>query len=454
MEIHEILIENVRCFPGENFIEIKPITILLGKNSTGKTTVLATIAALAEGKPLTFKPDFNIGPFNLGSYDDILTKLGDTREKARILKLGVAGSTEEGDFVYVGEYKKSKEELGPILKKAIINKKNIQIVISAKKGGIYEADIGVSKNEKPLFKKLSFNTAKAPKAGDNVTFLKYPITTPVDFLDEITIDMAIYSALLGKEIKKPKSIGESEYEYAVEKIREYLPIFGFSFTIPGKGVISNHIAPIRSKPERTYETYKKEVTAEGYHVPFMLEYDSRTRKKSLIKALNEFGVESGLFSLLKVKQLGLPKGNRFELLVEINGPPHNIVDVGYGVSQAIPLVVESLKSPDGAILTLQQPEVHLHPEAQAAFGTLLARIGVDGKKTFVVETHSDYMVDRIRLEIKKGTIPFEAVSIYYLELKENVAKLHKLEINKKGDFIKQPRSYREFFLKEAHGLLK
>src|SRR5881396_1662040 len=75
----------------------------------------------------------------------------------------------------------------------------------------------------------------------------------------------------------------------------------------------------------------------------------------------------------------------------------NLVDVGYGVSQALPILVDTLQRPAAdEVFLLQQPEVHLHPRAQAELGSFF--VSQAGKKRrFVIETHSDYLVDRVRM---------------------------------------------------------
>ena len=85
-----------------------------------------------------------------------------------------------------------------------------------------------------------------------------------------------------------------------------------------------------------------------------------------------------------------------EKTVKVRGPKANIVDVGYGVSQILPILVQIL-SPnvsrhEMSFSLLQQPEVHLHPKAQAEFSSLLARLANKGDRSFIVETHSDYMI--------------------------------------------------------------
>ena len=61
-----------------------------------------------------------------------------------------------------------------------------------------------------------------------------------------------------------------------------------------------------------------------------------------------------------------------------------------------------MKSPSGQMLLMQQPEVHLHPRAQAQLGSFLGYLAIKQKKQFLVETHSDYLVDRVRIDVRDG----------------------------------------------------
>lgn len=66
-----LIIENVRTFRGRHEIPIRPLTILTGENSSGKTTLLAMFSAVCDEKGYPLQPDFNSAPYNLGSYDTI-----------------------------------------------------------------------------------------------------------------------------------------------------------------------------------------------------------------------------------------------------------------------------------------------------------------------------------------------------------------------------------------------
>ena len=150
----------------------------------------------------------------------------------------------------------------------------------------------------------------------------------------------------------------------------------------------------------------------------------------------------------------------------MRGPNSNIVDVGYGVSQILPILARVLEYPiirqrAGGLLhigqipisLLQQPEVHLHPRAQAELASLLAKLASEGNRAFIVETHSDYMIDRARIEIRKGNIHHEDVSLIYLEPKGRVVKVHNISFDEMGNMEGMPQHYGEFFLKETNQLM-
>ena len=101
---------------------------------------------------------------------------------------------------------------------------------------------------------------------------------------------------------------------------------------------------------------------------------------------------------------------------------------------------------------MQQPEVHLHPKGQAELTSLLVDLNKD-EKSFVVETHSDAMIDRARIEIMKKRIKPEDVSLIYLEPSGNKVEVHNISFDEQANMIDVPGSYRDFFLKESDKLL-
>ena len=229
---------------------------------------------------------------------------------------------------------------------------------------------------------------------------------------------------------------------------------GFSLEVPRTKTVT-WIAPIRSKPKRIYEGINVGYSPEGEHVPTLLRKSLRSRSSSsrFIKRLSEFGAASGLFETLIAHSFGRDNKNPFEVLVKFPGAELNISNVGYGVSQVLPLIVEFLAPEKSRTFAIQQPEVHLHPRAQAALGGLIHELSQDGKHDFFIETHSDFLIDRFRLNRKNERAPRSAQVLFFNRtLTGN--RVQALPIADKGQYpIVQPKDFRNFFVKENIKLL-
>lgn len=90
-------------------------------------------------------------------------------------------------------------------------------------------------------------------------------------------------------------------------------------------------------------------------------------------------------------------------------------DVGFGVSQVLPIVVEALRAMPGETLILEQPEIHLHPRVQAVLADFLIARSNDGIR-FIVETHSDHLVKRLARRIAEGSIAniSDWIAVYFV----------------------------------------
>ena len=165
-----------------------------------------------------------------------------------------------------------------------------------------------------------------------------------------------------------------------------------------------------------------------------------------------------MFDEIQVRSFGRSDGDPFQIQVRKHsgpksrrrkGPWRNLIDVGYGVSQALPVLTELLR-PDGpTMFLLQQPEVHLHPQAQAALGTLFCQVASGGKQ-IIIETHSDYIIDRVRMDVRDGKTGLrpEDVSILYFEPGDLAVKIHSITIDDYGNLDGAPTGYRQFFSDE------
>ena len=182
--------------------------------------------------------------------------------------------------------------------------------------------------------------------------------------------------------------------------------------------------------------------------------------EALRKALERFGREAGLFDEITVKPLGKRGSEPFQMHVRkfgrrAKGPLRNLVDVGYGVSQALPVITELFRDERTPMFLLQQPEVHLHPSAQAALGTLFCQVA-DWRRQLVVETHSDHLLDRVRMDVRDrvGKLQPEDVSVLFFERADLDVQIHSLRLDAEGNVVGAPPGYRRFFMEESRRSLR
>ena len=176
---------------------------------------------------------------------------------------------------------------------------------------------------------------------------------------------------------------------------------------------------------------------------------------ALKSRLEDFGRAAGLFDEITIRPLGKRDSEPFQVQVRkggarLKGPRRNLIDVGYGVSQVLPLITELLRPDAPPMFLLQQPEVHLHPSAQAALGSLFCQVATP-ERQLVVETHSDHLLDRVRMDVRDGVAALKPddVSILFFERSDLDVRIHSLRIDEEGNILEAPDGYRSFFLEET-----
>ena len=148
----------------------------------------------------------------------------------------------------------------------------------------------------------------------------------------------------------------------------------------------------------------------------------------------------------------------FSIKVTVDELTSDITNVGYGVKPIFYLSWQmylfQIQKKYNTFL-LQQPETHLHPRVEAEFATLMVSMinKYKEKYRFICETHSDYIIQRARIEIKEKNLNPEDFLILYFELKDGEAKIHPVTIDLNGNIENQPDSYKAFFLSEDYKLL-
>ena len=433
----ELILQDVRCFGGEQRVPLRPITLLVGENSTGKTTLLGCYAALhrmlSSRDIFTFinELDFNEEPFAMGSFRDIVRSRRGSRGRISEFKLGFGFDAEQSGFAYreltVTLLESGSQPVFSSLRLEVGDDSYLELQRTESGKCALECP-GVPVREFDV----SFGNAgfllHVLSEGDSHPLRRIPNLEP------------FFEQLNGPRLGEDEGYGQ--HGFALPRLPDPIPV-----------------APLRSKPRRTYDPVRETASAEGEHIPMLMMRLDRTRKKdwdSLHDDLVEFGRDAGLFSDVKVKRHGKQMNDPFQLQVKVRSGPHaNIMDVGYGISQSLPILVDIMaaRPREGRTFLLQQPEVHLHPRGQAQLASLFVEAFKKRGNRFLIETHSDYIVDRVRIAVRQGKLEPDDVAILYFEPKGNAVSIHSMSLDADGNLLGAPAGYREFFLRETDRLL-
>ena len=445
--IRKFFLRDVRCFDGEHAFTLRPLTFLIGENSTGKSTVLGCLQALGTfcnfRFMIPFDPyeiDFNSEPYQMGSFADLVRRSRPKKEKFQLGFEYNNGGKKIKNFLTLTESRRGSEpsvfsikwvfEEGEIL--FLINESN-----QDQKNGPFNVTYVKDQSK---FRVLT-NIDRYHWPWLNLMGVYNYLSESRKELDDASRNLLEF---ISRQFPQPEGGKNSGSD-------RWLSLEDYRF-----GMTEFHsIAPIRSKPKRTYNPLKETKTPEGSEIPMVLmnlSTSSKRKWQTLRKRLVNFGKASGLFSDITMRKMGSSKSDPFQLQIKVRGPKTNLIDVGYGVSQVLPILVRVLTEQNAKFL-LQQPEVHLHPKGQAELASLLVEINKRNKNSFVIETHSDYMIDRVRIEIIKGNLNPEDVSLIYLKPVGNKVRTFNISFDAQANMIGRPPGFREFFLKESRELL-
>lgn len=197
------------------------------------------------------------------------------------------------------------------------------------------------------------------------------------------------------------------------------------------------LGPVRKPPERYYifsGATPYDVGFQGHQLPDLL-----FRHSELVETTNEWLRRLDIGYSMSISSVGREKQDLFEVrLADTRRTPPvevGLADVGYGISQVLPLVVQSLAGRK-QIITIEQPEVHIHPRLQADLGDLLIE-GIQAPRNnhFIVETHSEHLALRLQRRVREKKLSPNYISIVYVSRGPNGATVQPLRLDEEGDFM-------------------
>ena len=416
--ITKIAVSGFKSLAEECAIDIRPLTILAGANSSGKSSIMQLLLMLKQTLEATYDP----GPLLL-----------------------------EGPNV---QFTSAEQFLSKLVSKERADRFQIRIE---------KCSFGFCYSVRTTFR-------KGPKGIEIVEMTK--IESKHELLPPKNV--TLYPEMSSKEIKSLADQGLIPKGFdAVKRSRCFLELVSQDghISFPGIHAIDSdifnniHLPGLRGNPERTYKPASTGPqypgTFEHYTASIIHEWQEMKdeRLETLADALHNLGLTGqvgtekiGDTSIeLQVGRLPLPpasggEGGGTDMV--------SIADAGFGVSQVLPVLVALIVAKPGRLIYLEQPELHLHPRAQVALAQVLADAAKRGVRV-VAETHSSLLLLAIQTLVAEGSLSPELVRLHWFTRDDNGAtKIDTADLDEAGAYGDWPEDFDDVDLKTQSRYIK
>ena len=418
--ITAISVEGFKSIARRRRIEIRPLTILAGANSSGKSSIMQPLLLMKQTLDSTYDP----GPLLLDgpnvrftSVDQFLSR---SAKSHKIRTLSVA-----------------------IESRDVLANHSVQFRFSSPEGRPLEV------------RRLDYATTSCAEESEQA----YHITRGMKSakLHEVVRTMIPEFYRVYKEHPLEVATNRFFLEVAVNPGSVTIPSqCSLSVRRHIQGVI--HVPGLRGSRERVYRKFAPAPehefpdTFENYIASLVASWqeEGNGEIQQLGSMFSELGLTSGILATgindvqaeLRVSRMLGPRQPRPDLV--------DIADVGFGVSQVLPVLVALLASERGQLVYIEQPELHLHPRAQHALAKILVDAANRGIR-LVIETHSSLLLIQIQTLVAKGYIDPELVRLHWFSRdREGVTSIDSADMDENGAFGEWPVDFGDVEL-EAHG---
>lgn len=424
--LQDIRLTNFKCFEDTSSLEFGKLTLLTGANSTGKSSLMYGMLGVLQSKkfPLEFSPN---GIYvQMGNFMEMVFKHDSTS------KIGLSFTlvdSETDEQLKIESQWMSNQAGNPMISFNECTGSYYYFKQKVTKDGelLVDVDIDPSKNrQRKKFEELLeyANSHLAPK-DSIIEVLKYAT-------EKIHLENLVVSDLSSGNMEKKYPLF-----FAMREATSFIERYNAKV---------NYISSYRQPAQRIYTeepvtSGKIATSGEGF-INELLTWKDNSHDK-----FDEFveGIKSiGLLSEVEPSRLG---SGQFKIGVKVHEDDAlaNLSDVGFGISQTMPIIIADVELGKGSTLYVSQPEVHLHPRAQAKFGDYLVKQMLKGKR-YVIESHSEYLMNRLRLSVVRGDIQEEDIKVYYMSQGEGKTTIHTVKFKKNGQIEGAPHDFFDTYM--------
>lgn len=218
-----------------------------------------------------------------------------------------------------------------------------------------------------------------------------------------------------------------------------------------------HLGPLRDHPLRTYPWTGATPATVGNRGEQAIQV-LLGEKSTSVNAVSMWLQRLGLAESMTLRRVGRGARTWEPIIKHHDGATEdNLADVGFGVSQVLPVIVALLSAPAGSLVILEHPELHLHPSAQGELADLLIEVASAGEIQILVESHSEHLLARIQRRIAEsarddGDLTPEDVRLYFCKQKKGKSELEPLKIQPSGLITNWPDDFFGDILEERMAL--
>ncbi len=408
MIINQLRLNNFKVFKSLD-INFKRLTILTGINSSGKSSILNALALILQTKRpkiFPFEIATNGANCSMGTYNDIVHE----NKVSSNFSIGLTfdKSEEESSVDVTYRYSAQGDHILPQRITLVSEKNKIDIHWKGQKEGY------------KIFYNLEEIAHKFKKDKTIPKILELLKDSSLSIKQQkgkakSSFDFKHLSDLFKKQPKAETTGNISPFELFRLIGRNPMAHNVLTSIISKIENLSEkvvYIGPVRATPLRFYPPdlpYPSIDPAGKNCVVILQEWIKHNKER--YKKVNE------LLGSLELVSKVRPESTLDEILkIQVQPYKHketvNLSDAGFGISQALPFIVADVALPDKGLLLINQPEVHLHPTSQAKLANyFVSRLN---KRNYIVETHSEYLINRLRVLAMSGKLKKEDVSIIFL----------------------------------------
>lgn len=429
MLINSLGLKNFKCFE-ELDVKFAPITLLTGANSSGKSSLINSILAVLQTEEFPYYVSPNGSYVNLGSFEEMV-KDYNVKNKFEInISVQRAYGSEYSKYSVTSV--RSCWRIGyvdrmPLLNKLVYDDSSLKLSLEDK-GHTYDTD-------------LEFELSKSTLGHYSITSIQNRLQETAGIVSNFNTRHNESSFKINN-LKFDGNLHPSDILSKVENISTHH--IGNTFFEIGNSFSTdfNYLSSFRLPPSRTYyrqskSNFKVASSGEGY-IDQVIDWEEQEPQK--LKELLKTTKQLQLLEDIKAVKF---KSGRFELNIKTHkkGKRSSLTDVGFGISQFLPIIVADFQLSERSCLAISQPEIHLHPKIQATFGNYLANQVKRTEKQYIVETHSEYLLNRIRLLLTTGELKPEDVRVLYFENDGVRSTVHDVEFATDGQIKGAPAGF-------------